>query len=96
MFQTGESYHLYQYGSCPFCMRVRAYLQQAGLQLPLKDTLLDPQARRELIEGGGRATVPCLRIDNPNGVRWLYESVDIIDYLRNHADHQALQATRSG
>jgi glutathione S-transferase len=96
MSENGESYQLYQYGSCPFCVRVRAYLQQAGLQVPLKDTLLDPQARRDLIEGGGRGTVPCLRIENSAGVRWLYESLDIIDYLQNHADQQALQANRSG
>jgi len=73
-------------------MRVRAYLQQAALEVPLQDTLLDPQARRDLIEGGGRGTVPCLRIENSTGVRWLYESLDIIDYLQNHADHQALAA----
>jgi glutathione S-transferase len=38
--------------------------------------------RRELVEGGGRATVPCLRIERDGEVHWLYESRDIIDYLR--------------
>jgi hypothetical protein len=29
--------------------------------------------------------VPCLRIEEPEGeVRWMHESVDIIDYLRDH------------
>lgn len=77
-------------------MRVRAYLQQSGLQVPLKDTLLDPQARRDLIEGGGRGTVPCLRIENSAGVRWLYESLDIIEYLQHQADHQSLRSAHNG
>ena len=71
-------------------MRVRAFLQDAGLDIPLKDTLRDPVARRELIAGGGRATVPCLRIETDSGVRWLYESMDIVAYLQENA------APRSG
>ena len=40
------------------------------------------QAVRELLVGGGSATVPCLRIENDAGeVHWLYESADIIDYI---------------
>lgn len=82
MVDNAESYQLFKYDSCPFCMRVRAFLQQAGLEIPMRDTLLDPDARRELIEGGGSGTVPCLRIDDGRSVRWLYESLDIIEYLR--------------
>ena len=42
----------------------------------------DPTAFRELLMGGGRATVPCLRIEDDAGaVRWLYESNDIVEYL---------------
>jgi glutathione S-transferase len=78
-----ETYQLYQYDSCPFCYRVRRFLQDAGIDIPLRDTLKDPRARRELIEGGGRGMVPCLRIERADGsVSWLYESLDIIDYLR--------------
>ncbi len=83
-YSTGMSEHhvLYQYDACPFCRRVRQFLDEAGIEIPLRDTLLDPAARRELIEGGGRATVPCLKIERDGQVRWLYESRDIIDYLR--------------
>lgn len=82
-----ETYTLYQYASCPFCARVRQFLDQAGIEVPMRDTLRDPAARRELIEGGGRATVPCLRIERDGAVHWLYESLDIIDYLkRQYAD----------
>lgn len=80
-----ERYTLYQYPSCPFCQRVRRYLADAGLDIEMRDTLRDPDARRELIEGGGRATVPCLRIDRDGDVEWLYESLDIIDYLARNA-----------
>ena len=37
----------------------------------------------ELIRGGGKSQVPCLRIDHPGGTtQWMYESTDIIAYLR--------------
>ena len=77
-----EHYVLYQYPSCPFCQRVRSFLNQAGISIEMRDTLRDPEARRELVEGGGRATVPCLRIERNGDVRWMYESRDIIEYLK--------------
>ena len=82
-----ERHVLYQYPSCPFCRRVRQYLDQEGIDVELRDILSDPGARHELVAGGGRATVPCLRIERAGDQRWLYESLDIIDYLRRyHAD----------
>jgi glutaredoxin 2 len=77
-----EQYTLYQYDSCPFCVRVRRVINELGIPVAIRDTLRDPQARRELIEGGGRSMVPCLRIERGGEVSWLYESLDIIDYLR--------------
>jgi glutaredoxin len=77
-----ERYTLYLYDSCPYCARVKRYLAEAGLVIAMKDTLRDPQARGELIAGGGSSMVPCLRIDRDGGTRWLYESLDIIAYLR--------------
>ena len=51
----------------------------------MRDTLRDLEAYRELVVGGGRGTVPCLRIkDGETGETWLYESLDIINYLQNH------------
>lgn len=78
-----ETYVLYQYESCPFCYRVRRWLEHNGLQIESRDILRDPDARRALTEGGGRATVPCLRIERNGTQRWLYESLDIIEYLSN-------------
>lgn len=76
-----ESYVLYQYRGCPFCTRVRRFLNQRGVELPERDILRDPAAFRELLAEGGRSTVPCLRIESEAGTRWMYESADIIDYL---------------
>ena len=77
-----ETYHLFQYESCPFCYLVRRFLEATGIELELKDTLLDADARRELVECGGSSSVPCLRIQRGAQVQWLYESLDIIEYLK--------------
>ena len=80
---TTESYVLYYYEGCPFCARVQRFLDSRGIKMPMRDILVDPAARRELVAGGGRPTVPCLEITRTDGsVRWMYESLDIIDYLK--------------
>ena len=39
----------------------------------------------DLIAGGGKNQVPCLRIETGSGdVRWLYESIDIVRYLKTN------------
>lgn len=80
-----ENYTLYQYDGCPYCHRVRRFLADNDIAVELRDTLRDPQARQELIAGGGLSMVPCLRIERDGEVTWLYESLDIIDYLRRGA-----------
>ena len=83
-----ETYELFAYESCGFCAMVRAFLAQAGLDIPVRDILKDVQARRELLEGGGRTTVPCLRIESGGEVQWMYESMDIIAYLNEKMNSQ--------
>ena len=78
---SGERYVLYQYRACPFCAMVRRFLDARGVELPERDILQDPAAFRELLAGGGRGTVPCLKIEDGSGTRWMYESGDIIAYL---------------
>ena len=80
-----ETYQLFQYDACPFCYRVRRFLDSTGIEVELRDTLHDPSAYAELLHGGGRGTVPCLRIARGDDVRWLYESADIIEYLDRNA-----------
>lgn len=72
---------LYQFPSCPFCRLVRNRIRQLDLPIAEKNIQRDPEALHELMEGGGRRTVPCLRIDEAGGRRWMYESGDIIRYL---------------
>ncbi|MBI5450257.1 MAG: glutathione S-transferase N-terminal domain-containing protein [Gammaproteobacteria bacterium] len=73
---------LYQYRACPYCRRVSEAMRRLGLNIELRDTLMDRQRREELRSLGGRPTVPCLRIEHGDGsVEWMYESRDIIRYL---------------
>jgi glutathione S-transferase len=41
----------------------------------------DAAAFRELLSGGGRTTVPCLRIQRGEETEWMFESADIMRYL---------------
>ena len=52
-----------------------------SIKIELRDIMTDELARQELLQGGGKAVVPCLRIKNGDSVDWLYESMDIIRYL---------------
>ncbi len=72
---------LYQFHACPFCVKVRRFMKAEMLDIPLRDATRDP-FRKELVEQGGRLQVPCLRIETEGSVRWLYESDDIIAFLR--------------
>ena len=73
---------LYQFKACPFCVKVRRALKRNSLNIPIYDAKRDEFRRGELLQGGGKIKVPCLRIEEKNGdVRWMYESNDIIDYL---------------
>lgn len=74
---------LYQFRTCPFCIKVRRCMKQLALNIELRDTQKNQQHRQELIEGGGEVKVPCLRIIHDDGrVEWMYESGDIISYLQ--------------
>ena len=77
-----EQYQLFKSDTCGFCHRVRSFLQQNGMEVPLRDINRDQEAFRELLAGGGKGTVPCLRIESGDGaVSWMYESMDIMEYL---------------
>lgn len=68
-------------------MRVKSFLSQEGIDIPMRNTVMDISAYKELVGGGGRATVPCLRIERDDGqIEWLYESLDIIRFIREFKD----------
>ena len=81
--QQIEGHQLYYFSSCPYCIVVRLALWWFRLKIPLKDIVFQPGNNIDLIAGGGKSQVPCLRIENEAGdVRWMYESIDIIRYLK--------------
>lgn len=75
---------LYHLPTCPFCMKVRRAIKRHGLEVELRDITGESAHRKALVAGGGRSMVPCLRIEETQGTRWMYESSDIVDYLENH------------
>lgn len=83
LFRSCRSLTLYHFESCPFCHKVRRYIEQHQLPIAMKDTLKNPLYREELIAGGGRKQVPCLHIASHEQDVWLYESDDIIAWLEN-------------
>lgn len=76
---TGHS--LYQFFACPFCVKTRRALHKLGVNVEARDINKHPQHRADLQAGGGRVKVPCLRIEENDEVRWIYQSNDIIAYL---------------
>jgi glutaredoxin len=78
------SMSMYQFKACPFCVKVRRELKRHSLNIELRDAQNNADIKAELTTEGGRHKVPCLRIEKPdNSVEWLYESNDIIAYLKN-------------
>ncbi|MDD5953169.1 MAG: glutathione S-transferase N-terminal domain-containing protein [Oscillospiraceae bacterium] len=77
------NYVLYQRATCPYCVKVLRYMEQAGIEIPMRNTL-EPGVLEELIAIGGKGQVPCLVIDG----KAMYESDDIIQYMRTHLEKQ--------
>ena len=73
---------LYQFTTCPFCIKVRREINRLSLPVELRDAQKNAQNRAALLQGGGQVKVPCLQIkDDKGNVQWLYESTAIIQYL---------------
>lgn len=85
--QHCQTMTLYQFQTCPFCMKVRRTLRALSLNIDLRDAQRDEQHRKELLTGGGQVQVPCLRIIDTQGQgHWIYDSALIIQYLRQRFD----------
>lgn len=73
---------LYQFKTCPFCIKVRREIKRLSLPIELRDAQKNQQNRAALLQGGGFVKVPCLQIRDEHGnVQWLYESTAINQYL---------------
>ena len=72
---------LYMFETCPFCRKVLNEIESSGrTDVELHNIHKSELDRMELISVGGKQQVPCLFIDG----KPLYESQDIIDWLREH------------
>ena len=74
---------LYQYQTCPFCIKVRQEISRLSLSIRRVDAQPEGSDRQALLSGGGKTKVPCLKItDNSVNDQWLYDSEKIVLYLR--------------
>jgi len=74
---------LYQYTTCPFCIKVRQEMRRLSLPIERRDAQKNATNRNALLKGGGAAKVPCLKITDAAGkTQWLYDSTAIIAHLR--------------
>lgn len=79
-----KSLTLYEFKTCPFCMKVRRANKRLSLNIETKDAQHNEVYRQELLNGGGEIKVPCLRMVDDRGVEtWMYESSGIIDLLQS-------------
>ena len=73
---------LYQFKTCPFCIKVRQEIVRLSLKIERFDARQDGVNRDELLRGAGRVKVPCLKItDQAGNSQWMHESSEIIAYL---------------
>jgi glutaredoxin 2 len=85
MAESTKNLSLYYFDTCPYCVRVLDAMKEMDLSLPLRHILHEPAYGEELVREGGKDQVPCLKIESQDGsVTWLYESLDIIDFLKQH------------
>jgi glutaredoxin len=81
--QQCQSLALYQFSTCPFCIKVRQEMRRLSLPIERRDAQHDLKNREALQAGGGAYKVPCLKVTEPNGQsQWIYESGAIIRYLQ--------------
>ena len=70
---------LYVKTGCPWCQKVLDFASEKGIEFELRN-IKDVGVVDELIARGGKRQVPYL-VDQNNGTE-MYESADIIEYLR--------------
>lgn len=77
-----ESMALYQFFACPFCIKTRRALHKLNLPIKTRNAKKGSPYRIELEQNGGKTQVPCLRISEGGKDIWMYESGEIIKYLK--------------
>jgi glutaredoxin len=80
-----QSLALYQFSTCPFCIKVRQEMRRLSLPIEQRDAQHHIANRDALLQGSGATQVPCLKItDNQGQTQWLQDSNAIVAYLRAH------------
>lgn len=80
--EATEKLALYQFKTCPFCMKTRRHIKRLSLNIELRDAQHNQDHRIELESGGGKIKVPCLRIAKQGAEsHWLYGSGEVMKYL---------------
>lgn len=81
--QQCRSLALYQYKTCPFCLKVRQEMRRLSLPVARLDAQPAGEHRERLLRDGGRVKVPCLQVTDAAGQsQWIYDSAQIVAYLR--------------
>ena len=81
--QKTHCLQLYEMTACPFCVKVRREIKRLNLNITRINVKTSADDKQTLINQGGKFQVPCLRIEDKSKITWLYESNDIITYLRS-------------
>ncbi len=82
--QQCQSMVLYQFTTCPFCIKVRQEMRRLSLPIERRDAQHNLTNRDDLLKGGGAYKVPCLKVTDADGQsQWIYESGAIMAYLRS-------------
>ncbi len=77
-----EKLTLYVRTTCPFCKKVESFIDENKIHgVEIKNIDEDKETEKYLVENGGKKQVPCLFV----GDKPLYESLDIIKYLKENA-----------
>ena len=83
-----QSMALYQFNTCPFCIKTRQEMRRLSLPIEKRDAQHNAANRDELQQGSGATKVPCLKITDANGhTQWLQDSTAIVAYLRARFQH---------
>ena len=81
--QQCQSLALYQFSTCPFCIKVRQEMRRLSLPIEKRDAQHNSTNRDALLQGSGASKVPCLKITDSQGqTQWLQDSAAIVTYLR--------------
>lgn len=72
---------LYVLDSCPYSQKVMKYLEENNIEY-IKHDVSEPENYEDLQEIGGKSQVPFM-FDKDKDLK-LYESDDIIEYLKNN------------